>query len=84
MYIPPALYFDKTMNEDVKQSGLLPLLVDDKGAASLLSVSRAHFLKLRASGRIDVPRISLGRRKLYSVIALRRWVAQGCKPCRRD
>ena len=60
---------------------LQPFLVDDKGAASLLNVSRAHFLKLRSSGRIDVTPISLGRRKLYSVSGLRSWVDGGCKPC---
>ena len=60
---------------------LQPLLVDDRGAASLLNISRAHFLKLRTSGRIDVRPISLGRRRLYSVSGLRSWVDGGCKPC---
>ncbi|NVM23540.1 MAG: helix-turn-helix domain-containing protein [Desulfobacterales bacterium] len=69
------------MSESNIHFGFGRLLVDDKGAASLLNVSRVHFLKLRASGRIDVPRISLGRRKLYSVNDLRRWVDGGCKPC---
>jgi len=61
--------------------GLPPLLVGDGAAASLLGVSRAHFLKMRASGRIDVAPVSLGRRKLYSVEKLRSWVAGGCRPC---
>ena len=57
-----------------------PLLIDEKGAASLLNISRAHFLKLRSTGRINVARISLGRRKLYAVNDLKEWVNRGCKP----
>lgn len=63
--------------------GFDPLLVDDRQAALLLNISRAHFLKLRNSGRIDVVPIALGRRKLYSVSALRCWVDGGCKPCQK-
>ena len=78
---------DNIDNTDGECSGvnavLQPFLVDDKQAASLLSVSRAHFLKLRDSGRIDVTPISLGRRKLYSVNGLKSWVDGGCKPCQK-
>lgn len=68
------------MSEKNGYYGFIPLLVDDEGAAFLLGICRAHFIKLRASGRIDIPRISLGRRKLYSVNALKQWVDDGCKP----
>jgi len=55
-------------------------LVSDVDAAQLLGVCRSTFLKLLRSGRIDVPCVKLGRRRLYSTDALRAFVAGGCRP----
>jgi len=54
-----------------------PLLVDAVEAARLCGVSRAHWLSLGSSGRIPAP-LNLGRRTLWRVIDIERWVAAGC------
>ena len=68
---------------ETRLAPLQPLLVDDDGASAVLGVSRGHFLKMLASGRIDIVPVKLGRRRLYSVPSLRAWVEQGCKPAKR-
>jgi len=57
-----------------------PLLVSDKTAASMLGLCRSSYLKLLKSGRINVPCVKLGRRRLYSTDALRAWVTAGARP----
>jgi len=59
---------------------LQPLLVSDADAARLCGVCRSTFRKMLRSGRIDVPCVKMGRRRLYSVEALRAFVAGGCRP----
>ena len=53
-----------------------PLAVDDRGAAVLLGISRAHFRRLAATGRVPAP-FRLGRRTLWAVDRLRTWVRDG-------
>ena len=62
---------------------LEPLAVDCSGAASLLSISRSHFLSLLSAGRIGPQGERLGRRVVFPVDELRRWVLRGMPPrCR--
>ena len=53
-----------------------PLAVDDRGAAALVGVSRAHWRRLAAAGRVPAP-FRLGRRTLWSVERLRAWDRDG-------
>ena len=53
---------------------LLPFLVDIQGTAQLLGVSRAFIEKLDLSGRLGPVAKRLGRRRLWVVEELRRWV----------
>jgi predicted DNA-binding transcriptional regulator AlpA len=54
------------------QPPLEPALVDAEDAARLLSIGRTHFLDLVAEERLPRP-VELGRRRLWSVVRLRRW-----------
>jgi len=53
-----------------------PLLINEREAARLLSVSPRHLESLRRAG--DVPHRRLGQRVLYSPAELRQWVDGGC------
>lgn len=59
-----------------------PLLVDSAGAARLLNISRRYFLQLSEKGSCPQP-IYLGKRRLWRISDLQRWVLQGC-PSRKD
>ena len=56
-----------------------PLLLDAAGLARLLSVSRSALYQWLASGRVPSP-VKLGRRALWRLDEIRRWVAAGCPP----
>jgi predicted DNA-binding transcriptional regulator AlpA len=56
------------------------LLVSADQAARLLGLSRAHFYSQLSAGRIGPMGYEFGRRKLWSVEELRRWVESGCPP----
>ncbi len=72
------------MNEitDVK-SNMEPLLVDAKQAAFMLGIGRSHFLALSSSGQIGPMAHKLGKRSLYSVKELGKWVDAGMPPRQR-
>ena len=66
------------MSGDGIQIVLEPLAVDVATAARLIGVSRSHFLALEKQGFVGPrPIENFGKRKLYSVEELRRWVAVG-------
>ena len=54
-----------------------PLLVDISTAGKILSISKSFLLQLDASGKIPQP-IHLGKRRLWRVEDLQRWVSMGC------
>ena len=56
-----------------------PLLLDADALARQLSVSRSGLYQWLASGRIPSP-VKLGRRALWRVEEIRRWVNAGCPP----
>jgi predicted DNA-binding transcriptional regulator AlpA len=58
------------------------LTVSAKDAARICGVSRTHWYSLMSSGRLPPP-IRLGRRTLWRVADLHRWVAEGCPPLHR-
>ncbi len=60
-----------------------PLLVDAKQAASMLGIGRSHFLALSNSGKIGPMAHKLGKRSLYSVKELDKWVDAGMPPRQR-
>lgn len=69
---------DEPRSADPPAGPLAPLLVDSAGAARLLGgISRSHFAGLHAGGRLPLP-IRLGRRVMWSVGELERWVQVGC------
>ncbi len=58
-----------------------PLVVDIRGVAELLSVSRAGVYNLIAAGRFGPERIRLGNKSVrVSVSELRAWLAAGAPP----
>ena len=68
------------MDEDVRsRTALSPdaLVLNAMDAATLLGISRAHFLKLYSSDRTPRPR-RLGRRVLWSRAELVAWFDAGC------
>jgi hypothetical protein len=54
------------------------LLIPDSAAAALIGISRAHFHRLRASGKLGPQAIRLGRKVLYERESLVLWVKAGC------
>jgi predicted DNA-binding transcriptional regulator AlpA len=54
-----------------------PLLIPDTEAAALLGISRAHFHRLRAAGKLGPEPIRLGRKVLYERESIVRWVRAG-------
>ncbi|MHB1768467.1 MAG: helix-turn-helix transcriptional regulator [Phycisphaerae bacterium] len=58
------------------ESATQPLAIDAPTAATLLGVSTAHFNTLLSGGRIP-PGYRLGRRRLWSVSELQRWIDAG-------
>ncbi len=57
-----------------------PLLVGAKQAAIMLGVGRSHFYSMLSSGQIGPMAHKLGKRSLYSVNELRKWVDAGMPP----
>ena len=64
------------------EAHLEPLAVDARAAARMCGVSRTHWYAMKASGRLPLP-IRLGRRTVWRVDDLKRWVAEGCPPLHR-
>lgn len=58
---------------------LAPLALDVRGTAEILSVSPRHLEALNAQGLLPRP-IRLGRRRLWPVEELRRWLDAGAPP----
>lgn len=54
-----------------------PLLVSSVQAAGMLGVGRSHFYGMVSSGQIGPMAHKLGKRSLYSVKELDRWVDAG-------
>jgi predicted DNA-binding transcriptional regulator AlpA len=60
-----------------EQSAPEPLLLSDREAAALLGISRAHFHRLRVTGKVGPEPIPLGRCRRWERDALVRWVSIG-------
>ena len=54
------------------------LLVDARGAAALLGISRTNWLTRYQMGQTPEPIRNLGRRVLWRLAELRAWVDAGC------
>jgi predicted DNA-binding transcriptional regulator AlpA len=54
-----------------------PLLIGDREAAALVGVSRAHWHRLRAAGKLP-PSIRLGRKVLWRRVEIELWIQAGC------
>ena len=66
------------MQAETIQISLQPLAVDVETAGKLIGISRSHFITLENQGKIGPQAISgMGKRTLYCVDELRRWVAAG-------
>lgn len=63
-----------TFQEPATAGDNQPLLVDDRTAASLLGVSPRSIWSIAASG--ELPSLQIGRRKLYSMDSLRKFIRQ--------
>ena len=59
-----------------------PLLVSVEVAAKMCSLSKRYWLQLDDQGRIPQP-IHIGKRKLWKVSDLQKWVSMGC-PSRQE
>jgi predicted DNA-binding transcriptional regulator AlpA len=58
-----------------------PLLISDRAAAALAGVSRAHWHRLRAAGKVPAP-VRLGRKVLWRRSELVTWIEAGCPDAR--
>jgi len=58
-----------------------PLLIPDTEAACLAGVSRAHWHRLRAAGKVP-PSIRLGRKVLWRRAEIVAWIDAGCPESR--
>jgi predicted DNA-binding transcriptional regulator AlpA len=58
-----------------------PLLIPDAVAAALAGVSRAHWHRLRAAGKLPPP-VRLGRRVLWRRLEIEAWIAASCPDSR--
>jgi excisionase family DNA binding protein len=58
-----------------------PLLIPDTEAAHLAGVSRAHWHRLRAAGKLP-PAVRLGRKVLWRRTEIIAWVEAGCPDSR--
>jgi predicted DNA-binding transcriptional regulator AlpA len=54
-----------------------PLLIPDTVAAALAGVSRAHWHRLRAAGKLP-PAIKLGRKVLWRKLEVVAWIDASC------
>ncbi len=53
------------------------LLIPDTAVAALAGVSRAHWQRLRAAGKVP-PSIRLGRKVLWRRLEIEAWIEAGC------
>jgi predicted DNA-binding transcriptional regulator AlpA len=58
-----------------------PLLIPDTAAAALAGVSRAHWQRLRAAGKLP-PSVRLGRKVLWRRAEVAGWIDAGCPDAR--
>jgi predicted DNA-binding transcriptional regulator AlpA len=58
-----------------------PLLIPDTAAAALAGVSRAHWHRLRAAGKLP-PSVRLGRKVLWRRLEIEHWIDAGCPDAR--
>jgi predicted DNA-binding transcriptional regulator AlpA len=58
------------------------LLIPDTTAATLAGVSRAHWHRLRAAGKIGPPPVRLGRKVLYRRTEVVAWIDAACPDSR--
>lgn len=58
-----------------------PLLIPDTVSAALVGVSRAHWHRLRAAGKVP-PAVKLGRKVLWRRAELVAWIEAGCPDTR--
>jgi excisionase family DNA binding protein len=64
--------------------GLLPLLIDLRALAAILSVSTRTAKRLAADGTLPVGAVvKIGRRRLFNRLLVEEWVRGGCRPARR-
>lgn len=59
----------------------VPLLIPDIVAAALAGVSRAHWQRLRAAGKLP-PSVRLGRKVLWRRAEVAAWIDAGCPDSR--
>ncbi len=57
------------------------LLIPDTAAAALAGVSRAHWQRLRAAGKLP-PSVRLGRKVLWRAAEVAAWIESGCPDAR--
>ncbi len=57
------------------------LLMPDTAAAALAGVSRSHWHKLRAAGKVP-PSVRLGRKVLWKRAEIAAWIDAGCPDSR--
>lgn len=57
---------------------LEPLLISANDAASLLGMSRSLFYQLLSSQRIPLKPVRFGRKRLWRVDELKRWILDNC------
>jgi predicted DNA-binding transcriptional regulator AlpA len=58
-----------------------PLLIPDTAAAAIAGVSRAHWHRLRAAGKLP-PSVRLGRKVLWRRQEIELWIAASCPDAR--
>jgi predicted DNA-binding transcriptional regulator AlpA len=58
-----------------------PLLIPDTAAAALAGVSRAHWHRMRATGKLP-PSVRLGRKVLWRRLEIADWITAGCPDAR--
>jgi len=58
-----------------------PLLIADVVAAGIAGVSRAHWHRLRAAGKLPPP-VRLGRKVLWRRLEIEAWIIAGCPDAR--
>lgn len=58
------------------------LLIPDTAAAGMAGISRAHWHRLRAAGKIGPSAVRLGRKVLYRRQEVEDWIAAGCVDAR--
>ncbi|MFH0983390.1 MAG: AlpA family phage regulatory protein [Planctomycetota bacterium] len=60
------------------QTGLAPMLVDARGLAGLLSLSRATVFAMHSQGKLPLPVRPTQRAPRWRVDEIRAWLAAGC------